>query len=86
MNISDFADVHVRMLVASLDRAVDDLLDALTDADACGAYDVPHHRRNAGQNDAIIQVAEAQEAVEEYLELTFADRYGLDVRVELEVN
>lgn len=86
MNINDFADAHVRMLVASLDCAVDDLLDALTDADACGAYDAPRHRRNADQDDAIIRVAEAREAVEEYLELAFADRYGLDVCVELEVN
>ena len=85
MNMDDLSEVHVRMLVASLDCAVDELRDALDSAHQVGAYDVPHHRRNADQDDAIIRVQEAQEGVEEYLELVFTDRYDMDVRVTLEV-
>ena len=83
--MDDLSEVHVRMLVASLDCAVDELRDALDSAHQVGAYDVPHHRRNADQDDAIIRVQEAQEGVEEYLELVFTDRYDMDVRVTLEV-
>ena len=75
----------MRMLVASLDCAVDELRDALDSAHQVGAYDVPHHRRNADQDDAIIRVSEAQEGVEEYLELVLTDRYDMDVHVTLEV-
>ena len=85
MNVDDLSEVHVRMLVASLDCAVDELRDALDTAHQTGAYDVPHHRRNADQDDAIIRVQESQEGVEEYLELMFTDRYDMDVRVTLEV-
>lgn len=85
MNADDLSEVHVRMLIASLDCAVDELRDALDLAHQTGAYDVPHHRRNADQDDSIIRVQEAQEGVEEYLELVFTDRYGMDVRVTLEV-
>lgn len=73
------------MLVASLDCAVNELRDALDSAHQVGAYDVPPHRRNADQDDAIIRVGEAQEGVEEYLELVFTDRYDLGVHVTLEV-
>lgn len=73
------------MLVASLDCAVDELRDALDMAHKTCAYDVPHHRRSAGQDDAVIRVQEAQEGVEEYLELVFTDRYDLGVHVTLEV-
>lgn len=85
MNVDDLSEVHVRMLVASLDCAVDELRDALDTAHQVGAYDVPHHRRDANQDDAIIRVGEAQEGVEEYLELVFTDRYDLGVHVTLEV-
>lgn len=85
MNADGLAEVHVRTLVASLDCAVDELRDALDEAHQLGAYDVPHHRRDADQDDAIIRVQEAQEGVEEYLELVFTDRYGMGVRVTLEV-
>ena len=85
MNMDDLSEVHVRMLVASLDCAVDELWDALDSARQLGAYDVPHHRRNADQDDAIIRVGEAQGGVEEYLELVFTDRYDMDVHVTLEV-
>jgi hypothetical protein len=85
VNVDDLSEVHVRMLVASLDCAVDELRDALDSAHKTCAYDVPHHRRNADQDDAIIRVQEAQEGVEEYLELVFTDRYDLGVHVTLEV-
>ena len=85
MNADDLSEVHVRALVASLDCAVDELRDALDSAHQNGAYDVPHHRRNADQDDAVIRVGEAQEGVEEYLELVFTDRYDLGVHVTLEV-
>lgn len=85
MNVADLSEVHVRMLVASLDCAVGELRDALDMAHQTGAYDVPHHRRNADQDDAIIRVSEAQEGVEEYLELMFTDRYDMDAHVTLEV-
>lgn len=85
MNVDDLSEVHVRMLVASLDCAVDGLRDALDSAHQVGVYDVPPHRRNADQDDAIIRVQEAQEGVEEYLELVFTDRYDMGVRVTLEV-
>lgn len=75
----------MRMLVASLDCAVDELRDALDLAHQLGAYDVPHHRRDADQDDAIIRASEAQAGVEEYLELVFTDRYDMDAHVTLEV-
>ena len=86
MNADDLTEVHVRALVASLDCAVDELRDALDEAHQLGAYDVPHHRRDADQDDAIIRAQESQEGVEGYLELVFTDRYGMDVHVNLEVN
>jgi hypothetical protein len=85
VNADDLTEVHVRALVASLDCAVDELRDALDTAHQIGAYDVPHHRRNADQDDAVIRVGEAREGVEEYLELVFTDRYDMGVRVTLEV-
>lgn len=85
MNMGDLSEVHGRVLVASLDCAVDELRDALDTAHQVGAYDVPHHHRNADQDDAIIRVSEAREGVEEYLELVFTDRYYMGVRVTLEV-
>lgn len=85
MNVDDLSETHVRILVASLDCAVDELRDALDTAHQVGAYDVPHHRRNADQDDAIIRVGEAKEGAEEYLELVFADRYDMGVHVTLEV-
>ena len=85
MNVDDLSEVHVQMLVASLDCAVDELRDALDSAHQTGAYDVPHHRRNADQDDSIIRVQEAQDGVEEYLELVFTDRYDMGVHVTLEV-
>lgn len=74
------------MLVTSLDCAVNEFRDALDVAHQIGAYDVPHHRRDADQEDAIIRVSEAQEGVEEYLELVFTDRYDMDVHVTLKVS
>lgn len=85
MTAFGIADAHVRAFVAALDCAVDGLCGALDEAHQLGAYDVPSHRRNADQDDAIIRVGEAQEAVEEYLEHVFTDRYGLDSCVTVEV-
>lgn len=81
--MSVFGD-HEAALVASMDCAVDELLDALNDADQLGAWSVPAHRRGADQDEAVIRVHEAQEAVEEYLQLFITDRYGLDSVVRLE--
>lgn len=58
---------HEAALVASMDCAVDDLLDALNDADQLGAWSVPVHRRSADQDEAVIRVQDAQEAAEEYM-------------------
>lgn len=75
---------HEAALVASMDCAVDDLLDALNDADQLGVWSVPVRRRSADQDEAVIRVQDAQEAVEEYMQLFIADRYGLDSVVQLE--
>nr|DAM94609.1 MAG TPA: hypothetical protein [Caudoviricetes sp.] len=80
------ASVHERAMLAAMDCAADELRDALNDADQCGAWDVPTHRRDAEQDEAVIRVQEAQEALEEYLECFISDRYGLDSCVKLEVN
>ena len=77
-------DVHNKAIVASMDCAVDELLDALNEADQCGAWGVPAHRRDAEQDEAVIRVLEAQEASEEYLQLFITDRYGFDSIVHLE--
>lgn len=79
------AAVHNKAILAALDCAVDNLLDALNDADQCGAYEVPAHRRDAEQDETIVRVQEAKEAVEEYGQLFFTDRYGLDTRIEVDV-
>ena len=78
------SEVHNKVILASLDCAVDELIDALNDEAQCGVRDVPAHRRDAEQDEAVIRVQEAKEAVEEYGELFFTDRYGLDVRVEVD--
>lgn len=75
---------HEAALVASMDRAVDELLDALNDAAQLGAWSVPVHRRSADQDEAVIRVQDAQEAAEEYMQLFITDRYGLDSVVQLE--
>lgn len=80
------ASVHEKVALAAMDCAADELRDSLNDADQCGAWDVPAHRRDAEQDEAIIRVQEAQEALEEYFEGFIADRYGLDSRVTLEVD
>ena len=72
---------HEDALVASMDCAVDDLLDALNDADQLGAWSIPAHRRDANQDEAVIRV---QEAAEEYMQLFITDRYGMDSVVQLE--
>lgn len=83
--VDEAARVHEKVTLAAIDCAADELVDALNDAGHCGAYDVPHHRRGAEQDQAVIRVQEAQEALEEYFEGFIADRYGLDSRVTLEV-
>ena len=80
-----FQDVHNKAIMASLDCAMDELLDSLNDADQCGAWDVPAHRRDAEQDEAVIRVLEAQEAAEEYAQLFITDRYGFDSTVQLEM-
>lgn len=79
-----FQDVHNKAIVASLDCAMDELLDALNDADQCGAWSVPAHRRDADQDEAVIRVQESQDAAEEYMQLFITDRYGFDSTVHLE--
>lgn len=81
MNVQD---VHNKAIMASMDCAVDELLDALNDADQSGAWSVPAHRRDAEQDEAVVRVQEAQEAAEEYMQLFITDRYGLDSVVQLE--
>ena len=80
------ASVHEKVALAAMDCAADELRDSLNDADQCGAWDVPAHRRDAEQDEAVIRVQEAQEALEEYLEGFIADRYGLESHVTLEVD
>ena len=79
------ASVHEKAMLAAMDCAADELRDALNDADQYGAWDVPAHRRDADQDEAVIRVQEAQEALEEQLEMFVGDRYGFDSSVALEV-
>lgn len=79
------ASVHERAMLAAMDCAADELRDALNDADQCGAWDVPAHRRDAEQDEAVIRAQEAQEALEEQLEMFVGDRYGFDSTVQLEM-
>lgn len=83
--VSEMAYMHEKMMLAALDCAADELRDALSDADQCGAWDVPAHRRDADQDEAIIRAQEAQEALEQQLEMFVGERYGFDSRVTLEV-
>nr|DAM54191.1 MAG TPA: hypothetical protein [Caudoviricetes sp.] len=78
-------NVHQRALIASMDCAVDELIDALNDADQCGAWSVSAGRRDAEQDEAVIRVQDAQEAAEEYMQLFITDRYGLDPVVQLQL-
>lgn len=79
------ASVHEKAMLAAMDCAADELRDAMNDADQCGAWDVPAHRRDAEQDEAVIRVQEAQEALEEQLEMFVDDRYGFDATVQLEM-
>ena len=79
------ASVHEKVALAAMDCAADELRDSLNDADQCGAWDVPAHRRDAEQDEAVIRVQEAQEALEEQLEMFVGDRYGFDATVQLEM-
>ena len=79
------ASVREKAMLAAMDCAAGELRDALNDADQCGAWDVPAHRRDAEQDEAVIRVQEAQEALEEQLEMFVGDRYGFDSSVALEV-
>lgn len=79
------ASAHEKAMLAAMDCAADELRDALNDADQCGAWDVPAHRRDAEQDEAVIRVQEAQEALEEQLEMFVDDRYGFDATVQLEM-
>lgn len=79
------ASVHEKVALAAMDCAADELRDALNDADQCGAWGVPAHRRDAEQDEAIIRAQEAQEALEEQLEMFVGDRYGFDSTVHLEM-
>lgn len=79
------ASVHEKVALAAMDCAADELRDALNDAYQCGAWDVPAHRRDAEQDGAVIRVQEAQEALEEQLEMFMGDRYGFDSTVQLEM-
>ena len=83
--IDTAASVHEKASLAAIGCAADELVDALNDANQCGAHDVPHHRRNAEQDEAVIRVQEAQEALEEYLEGFIEDRCGMIAHVTLEV-
>lgn len=77
--------MHEKMMMAAMDCAADELRGALNDADQCGAWDVPAHRRDAEQDESVISVQEAQEALEEQLEMFVGGRYGFDSHVTLEV-
>lgn len=79
------ASVHEKAMLSAMDCAADELRDALNDADQCGAWDVPAHRRDAEQDEAVIRVQEAREALEEQLEMFVDDRYGFDATVQLEM-
>lgn len=80
-----YMGVHQRAMIASMDCAVDELIDALNTADQCGAWSVPAHRRDAEQDEAVIRVQDAQEAAEEYMQFFITDRYGLDSVVQLQL-
>lgn len=79
------ASVHEKVMLAAMDCAADELCDSLNDAAQCGAWDVPAHRRDAEQDEAVIRVQEAQDALGEQLEMFVGDRYGFDSSVSLEV-
>jgi len=83
--VEKIASVHEKVALAAMDCAADELRDSLNDADRCGAWNVPAHRRNAEQDEAVIRAQEAQEALEEQLEMFVGDRYGFDSCVSLEV-
>lgn len=83
--VERIASVHEKVALAAMDCAADELRDALNDAGQCGVWDVPAHRRDAEQDEAVIRVQEAQEALEEYLEGFVSDRYGFDSTVQLEM-
>lgn len=83
--VEKIASVHEKVALAAMDCAADELCDSLNDADQCGAWDVPAHRRDAEQGEAVIRVQEAQEALEEQLEMFVDDRYGFGSCVSLEV-
>ena len=83
--VERIASVREKVALAAMDCAADELRDALNDADQCGAWDVPAHRRDAEQDEAVIRVQEAQEALEEQLEMFVGDRYGFDATVQLEM-
>lgn len=83
--VERIASVHEKVMLAAMDCAADELRDALNDADQRGAWDVPAHRRDAEQDEAVIRVQEAREALEEQLEMFVGDRYGFDSSVALEV-
>lgn len=79
------ASVHEKAMLAAMDCVADELRDSLNDADQCGVWDVPAHRRDAEQDEAVIRVQEAREALEEQLEMFVGDRYGFDSSVAVEV-
>lgn len=83
--VERIVSVHEKVALAAMDCAADELRDSLNDADQCGAWDVLAHRRDAEQDEAVIRVQEAQEALEEQLEMFVGDRYGFDSCVSLEV-
>lgn len=83
--VERIASVHEKVALAAMDCAADELRDSLNAADQCGAWDVPAHRRDAEQDEAVIRAQEAQEALEEQLEMFVGDRYGFDSSVALEV-
>ena len=83
--VERIASVHEKVALAAMDCAADDWRVSLNDADQCGAWDVPAHRRDAEQDEAVIRVQEAREALEEQLEMFVGDRYGFDSSVALEV-
>nr|DAG04407.1 MAG TPA: hypothetical protein [Siphoviridae sp. ctyg07] len=83
--VERIASVHEKVALAAMDCAADELRDSLNDADQCGVWGVPAHRRDAEQDEAVIRVQEAQEALEEQLEMFVGDRYGFDSSVALEV-
>lgn len=83
--VERIASVHEKVALTAMDCAADELRDSLNDADQCGAWDVSAHRRDAEQDEAVIRVQEAQEALEEQLEMFVGDRYGFDATVQLEM-